>query len=210
VPMARYTGPVCRLCRREGGKLFLKGERCYSTKCPIEKRFSPPGEKSQYRRKLSDYGVQLREKQKLRRMYGVLERPFRRYFARAARQKGVTGEALLQMLERRLDNVVYRMGLAGSRPEARQLIRHGHFAVNGTKVDIPSYQVSEDDEVAVRDGSRKSDRFIQIKEGASARSFPEWLQVDVDNLRGKVLRVPTREEIDAPVEEHLIVELYSR
>lgn len=208
--MSRYTGPVCRLCRREGMKLFLKGERCYTSKCAIDRRGTPPGEHPTSRRKTSEYGVQLREKQKARRIYGMNERPFRRYFARAARRKGVTGTTLLQMLERRLDNVVYRAGFADSRPEARQLVRHGHFEVNGRKTDIPSFLVHEGDVVAVREKSRGIPVIQRAAEGAAQRTPPGWLDVDYTNLRGKVLRFPLREEIDVPVSERLIIELYSR
>lgn len=208
--MARYTGPVCRLCRREGVKLYLKGDRCYTEKCAHDRRSHVPGEHGQFRRKLSEYGIQLREKQKARRIYGVMEKQFRRYFEEAARKKGVTGEALLQMLETRLDNVIYRLGFAGSRAEARQLVRHGHFSINGRKVDIPSYQVKKGDVVAVRDGSRDLARLKELAEAAGGRAAPDWLEVDRENMRGKVLRVPRREDIDVPIEEHLIVELYSR
>jgi len=208
--LGRYTGPSCRLCRREGTKLFLKGERCYSDKCAVERRGEPPGQHGTSRRKQSEYGVQLREKQKARRVYGVMERQFRRYFAKAARAKGVTGTILLQHLERRLDNVVLRMGFADSRAEARQLIRHGHFEVNGRKTDIPSFQVREGDVVAVREKSRGATPIQRAAEAGNQRSIPAWLDVDFVNLRGRVLRLPTREEIDAPVQEHLIIELYSR
>ena len=208
--MARYTGPVCRLCRREGVKLFLKAERCYTDKCAMERRPYPPGMHAQGRKKLTEYGLRLREKQKAKRIYGVLERQFRNYFEKAERQKGVTGENLLRLLERRLDNVVYRLGLAGSRAEARQLVRHGHFTVNGRKADIPSYQVRIGDEIAVRDKSKESPKFKAIAEALQHRTPPPWLELDKDNLRGRVLRFPNREEIDVPVEEHLIVELYSR
>jgi small subunit ribosomal protein S4 len=207
--MARYTGPVCRLCRREGTKLFLKGEKCYTDKCPVARRPSAPGQHGQGRRKLSEYGVQLREKQKARRWYGVLEGQFARYLEKAERKKGVTGTTLLQTLERRLDNVVYRLGLALSRAEARQLVRHGHFMVNGRKVDIPSYQVKPGDVIQVREASRNKAHFKEIRE-TQGRGVPEWLEVDREQLKGTVLRLPTREEIDVPVQEHLVVELYSR
>ena len=207
--MARYTGPVCRLCRREGTKLFLKGDKCYTEKCPVARRPVPPGQHAQGRRKLSEYGVQLREKQKARRWYGVLEGQFRRYMDRAERKTGVTGTTLLQLLERRLDNVVYRMGLTTSRAEARQMIRHGHFRVNGRKVNIPSYQVRPGDVVEVKEASRNRAHFKEVREMA-ARGVPEWLEVDREQLKGTVLRLPTREEIDVPVQEHLVVELYSR
>lgn len=208
--MARYTGPVCRLCRREGLKLYLKGEKCYTEKCPVTRRGYAPGEHGQGRRKMSEYGIQLREKQKARRVYGVLERQFRRYFRLAAKKKGVTGETLLQLLERRLDNTVYRMGLGASRKEARQLVRHGHFSVNGRKVDIPSYLVREGDVIAVRESSRELPRFRELAESAAGRGVPGWLELDLENLRARVARLPLREEIDVPVQEHLIVELYSR
>jgi small subunit ribosomal protein S4 len=207
--MARYTGPVCRLCRREGTKLFLKGEKCYTDKCPVVRRPFPPGQHGQGRRKLSEYGVQLREKQKARRWYGVLEGQFARYMDKASRKRGQTGTTLLQMLERRLDNVVYRMGLASSRAEARQLVRHAHFTVNGKKVDIPSFQVKAGDVIAVRESSRNKAHFAELKESAP-RGVPSWLEVDREQLRGTVLRLPTREDIDVPVQEHLVVELYSR
>jgi len=208
--MARYTGPVCRLCRREATKLYLKAERCYGNKCPLEGRTQqPPGEHGQYRRKMSEYGMQLREKQKARRIYGVLERQFRRYFEYAARRKGVTGEALLQFLETRLDNVVFRLNLGSSRAEARQLVRHGHFTVNGRRVNIPSYQVRAGDVVAVRPSSRQLQRFLELAQ-AKVQGVPGWLDVDRPNLGGHVLRLPLREDIDVPLQEHLIVELYSR
>jgi small subunit ribosomal protein S4 len=192
-------------------KLFLKSERCYTEKCPMtKKRNYPPGQHGQVRKKTSEYGQQLREKQKARRTYGVLERQFRRYFEMAQRARGVTGEALLQLLERRLDNVVYRMGLGGSRPEARQLVRHGHIAVNGRKVSIPSYLVKPGDRIAVREKSRDLPRFKELQELARARTVPEWLSVNHEAMEGTVLRLPTREEVDLPVQEHLIVELYSR
>ncbi|MCL6596746.1 MAG: 30S ribosomal protein S4 [Firmicutes bacterium] len=208
--MARYTGPVCRICRREGVKLFLKGERCY-TKCPLNhKKIYPPGQHGQIRKKLSEYGLELREKQKARRMYGVLDAQFRRYVEAAQRSRGVTGEVLLQTLERRLDNVVYRAGLASSRPEARQLVRHGHFAVNGRKVSIPSYQLRPGDVVQVRPKSREMVRLQQLQEVARTRPTPPWLSYNPDQWEVTVVRLPERSEVDAPVEEHLIVELYSR
>ncbi|MDI3316668.1 MAG: 30S ribosomal protein S4 [Bacillota bacterium] len=208
--MARYTGPVCRLCRRAGEKLFLKGSRCYTDKCPVARRNVPPGQHAMARRKLSDYGVHLREKQKARWIYGSLERQFRNTFARAAKSPGVTGERLLQLLELRLDNVVYRLGLAGSRPEARQLVRHGHFQVNGRKVDIPSYQVREGDRIEVREKSRKLAKFQALKESPVGPAVPDWLSADLENLGGTVLRLPRREEIDSSLQEQLIVEYYSR
>lgn len=207
--MARYTGPVCKLCRREGVKLFLKGEKCYTDKCPVTRRPYPPGQHGQGRRKLSEYGVQLREKQKARRTYGVMEGQFVRYFEKAAKKQGVTGELLLQTLERRLDNVVYRMGLATSRAEARQLVRHNHFQVNGHRVNIPSFLVKPGDEVAVREASRQKPRFKAMAQSPS-RNIPEWLELDMEQLKGKVVRLPNRDEIDAPVQDQLIVEYYSR
>jgi small subunit ribosomal protein S4 len=209
--MARYIGPVCRLCRREGMKLFLKGERCYTEKCAIEKRNLPPGQHGKSRKaKLVGYGVQLREKQKVKRIYGVLENQFRRYFETAARHRGVTGVMLLQALELRLDNVVYRMGLATSRPQARQLVRHGHFLVNGKKVDIPSYAVRAGDELRVRPGSVKNAVIQHAIEEVKGRGVPEWLQLDGEKVGGRVVSVPTREQINLPVQEQLIVELYSK
>lgn len=207
--MARYTDAVCRLCRREGVKLYLKGEKCYSDKCPVVKRQTPPGQHGASRRKVSEYGIQLREKQKARRFYGVLEGQFERYFDMAARKKGVTGEILLQTLERRLDNVAYRMGFAGSRAEARQVVKHSHIEVNGRKVNIPSYLVREGDVIAVREGSRDHKRVKELA-AAGTRTYPAWLSVETEALRGTVVRMPNRDEIDAPVQEHLIVELYSR
>jgi len=206
--MARYTDAVCRLCRREGVKLYLKGQKCYSDKCPVTKRNTPPGMHGVSRRKVSEYGVQLREKQKARRFYGVLEKQFERYFEVSARKKGVTGETLLQTLERRLDNVVYRMGFASSRAEARQVVKHSHIDVNGRKVNIPSFLVREGDVVSVREGSRDHKRLKELT--GVAHAFPAWLSVESEALRGTILRLPNRDEIDAPVQEHLIVELYSR
>ena len=209
--MARYIGPVCRLCRREGMKLFLKGERCYTDKCAIEKRNVPPGQHGRSRKaKMVGYGVQLREKQKVKRTYGVLESQFRRYFEAADRQKGVTGELLLQMLERRLDNVVYRLGFATSRAQARQLVRHGHFNVNGKKVDIPSYAVRSGDTVAVRTGSAQNPTIQHAMEEVKGRGIPEWLLFDSAALAGRISQLPTREQINLPVQEQLIVELYSK
>lgn len=208
--MARYIGPSCRLCRRERLKLFLKGERCYSEKCALERRDYPPGQHGQIRRKYSDYELQLREKQKVKRIYGVMERQFRRYFEEASRQKGITGENLLLLLERRLDNMVYRMGFASSRNEARQLIRHNHFEVNGKKVNIPSYLVSEGDVITLREKSRKIAKIHESLEVSTRRGIPRWLQVDKDNFQGKVVALPTREELTMPINEQLIVELYSK
>jgi small subunit ribosomal protein S4 len=208
--LARYKGPVCRLCRREGTKLYLKGDRCYSDKCAVDRRTYAPGQHGQSRKKLSEYGLQLREKQKARRFYGVLEKQFRNYFVKADRQKGVTGDNLLRLLERRLDNVVYRMGFASSRPEARQLVKHSHFTVNGKKVNIPSYQVRVGEEIAVHEGSLSSEKFKELAELAAHKTPPAWLEVDAQNLKGRVVALPNREDIDLPLEEHLIVELYSR
>lgn len=208
--MARYTGPVCRLCRREGLKLYLKGDRCYTDKCAIDRRGYAPGQHGAARKKSSEYGIQLRAKQKARRIYGVLEKQFRNYFEKAERQGGVTGENLLRLLERRLDNVVFRLGFASSRAEARQLVRHNHFLVNGHKVNIPSYLVKVGDEIVVKEKSKESPRFKEIAEAAAHKTPPAWLELDVANLTGKVVSLPSREDIDVPVEEHLIVELYSR
>ena len=209
--MARYIGPVCRLCRREGMKLFLKGERCYTDKCAIEKRNVPPGQHGRARRaKMVGYGIQLREKQKVKRTYGVLENQFRRYFEAADRQKGVTGELLLQMLERRLDNVIYRLGFATSRAQARQLVRHGHFMVNGRKVDIPSFAVRQGDRVGLRQTSAENPTIQHAMEEVKGRGIPEWLLFDVAALSGTVSQMPTREQINLPVQEQLIVELYSK
>ncbi|MFZ5591286.1 MAG: 30S ribosomal protein S4 [Bacillota bacterium] len=208
--MARYTGPLCRLCRREGIKLYLKGDRCYSSKCAIDRRGYAPGMHGQRRKKLSEYGMQLREKQKARRIYGVLERQFRNYFERAERQPGVTGENLLRLLERRLDNVVYRLGLATSRQEARQLVLHGHFRLNGRKVNIPSLLVRVGDEIEVREKSRESSRIKELMERAADRTPPAWLEYDANQAKGRVVAFPTRDQIDIPVKEQMIVELYSR
>jgi small subunit ribosomal protein S4 len=209
--MARYAGAVCRLCRREGMKLFLKGERCYTEKCAIEKRNFAPGQHGKSRRaKMLGYGVQLREKQKVKRIYGVLEDQFRRYFEQAERLKGITGEVLLQLLERRLDNVAYRLGFATSRPQARQLVRHGHFAVNGRKVDIPSFLVRAGDVVTVRTGSQKNVTIQHALEEVKGRGVPEWLQLQGEAFSGRVVSLPTREQINLPVQEQLIVELYSK
>lgn len=206
--MSRYTDANCRLCRREGQKLFLKGERCYSAKCAIEKRNFPPGQHGQGRKKVSDYGLQLREKQKTKRFYGLQETQFRNLFDKAARKKGITGENLLILLETRLDNVVFRLGFASSRKEARQLVTHGHFTVNGKKVNIPSYEVKAGDVIKIKEKSTNSPKFKEIKD--MAITVPSWMTVDVDKLEGKVVSVPTRGEIDTPVAEHLIVELYSK
>jgi small subunit ribosomal protein S4 len=208
--MARYTGPVCRLCRREGVKLYLKGERCFSQKCAIDRRAFAPGQHGQGRRKSSEYGLQLREKQKARRFYGVLEKQFEAYYEEAARRQGVTGENLLQILESRLDNVVYRLGFAASRAEARQLVRHGHFNVNGRRVDIPSYMVKPGDVITLREKSQQLTRFKELLEGAEGKTVGGWLERDLEAKSGKMVRLPAREEIDVPVQEQLIVEHYSR
>lgn len=208
--MGRYTGAVCRLCRREGEKLFLKGDRCYTVKCAIDRRNYVPGIHGQSRRKLSEYGVQLREKQKAKRIYGVMERQFRRYYSLAARKKGVTGEILLQFLESRLDNVLYRLGIASSRAEARQMVNHGLITVNGRKVDIASFRTKPGDEVTVKDGARSMPRMKNLVEGGLYRSAPSWLEVNQEQLKGRVLRLPERGEIDVNVKEHLITELYSK
>jgi len=208
--MARYTGPVCRLCRREGVKLYLKGDRCYSSKCAIDRRGYAPGQHGQMRRKASEYGLQLREKQKARRIYGVMERQFRNYYQKAVSQKGVTGENLLRLLERRLDNVVYRMGFAESRPQARQIVRYGHVEVNGKRVTIPSYQVKEKDIVAIREKSRSLSMFKEIAEAGGSKVVPDWLSVNYETLTGQVNYLPKREDIDVPIQEQLIIELYSK
>ena len=208
--MARYTGSVCKLCRREGEKLYLKGARCYSDKCSFDRRPYAPGEQGQGRRKTSEYGLQLREKQKVRKMYGIMEKQFRNYFEEAERMRGVTGENFLRLLERRLDNVVYRLGFASSRNEARQFVLHGHILVNGRKVDIPSYRVDEGDEISVKDSSRKNDRFKEIMEFNAEITPPSWLSADLEKAEGNVVSMPEREDIDHPIEEHLIVEFYSR
>lgn len=209
--MARYTGPVCRLCRREGVKLFLKGERCYTGKCAIDRRAYAPGQHGQARgKKPTEYGLQLREKQKARRMYGVMEKQFRHYFDEAARRKGVTGENLLTLLERRLDNVIFHLGFASSRPEARQLVSHGHFNVNGRRVNIPSYSVRVGEVIAVREGSKSSPRIKSLLENLGSRTVPGWLSLDANTAAGTVVALPTREDIQLPIQEHLIVEKYSR
>ena len=208
--MARYTGPVCRLCRREGHKHFLKGDRCFGDKCAVGRRQYAPGVHGQGRHKQSEYGLQLREKQRCKRIYGVLERQFERYFEMAERKKGVTGEILLQILESRLDNVVYRLGFATSRAEARQLVRHGHFTVNGKKVSIPSYRVRPGDTVAVKEAGRSLNKFVEAAEAMSQRIIPEWLDLNVEAMEGRVLSLPTRDQIDTDVQEQVIVELYSR
>ena len=206
--MARYTGAVCRLCRREGQKLFLKGQRCYTDKGSVKR--GAPGQHGQSRRKMSEYGVQLREKQKTRRYYGVLEGQFRKYFEMANKMKGVTGDNLLAILESRLDNVVFRLGFATSRAEARQLVLHGHFNVNGKRVDIPSYLVSVGDVVSVCDKAKSSAKFKEILEITESKLIPKWLELNRDALEGKVTAMAEREDIDLPIEEHFIVELYSK
>jgi small subunit ribosomal protein S4 len=209
--VARYIDSVCRQCRREGEKLFLKGDRCYSEKCAVERRPYVPGQHGQARKqKPSEYGLQLREKQKTRRIYGVLEKQFRNYFKKADRQQGITGDNLLILLERRFDNIVYRLGFAASRKEARQLITHGHFTVNGKKANIPSMLLKVGAIIQVKEASKDSNKFQEIKDQAAYKTPPEWLSVDVENLMGKVIAYPTREQIDTAVTEQLIVELYSR
>ena len=210
--MARYTGPVCKLCRRENTKLFLKGDKCMSEKCPMnDPKVKIPGPHGDRRRKLTEYGTQLREKQKTKRYYGVMERQFANYFEMATKVKGLTtGEALLQILERRLDNVVYRLGFAMSRAETKQLVNHGHFTVNGKKVNIPSYLVKEGDVVAMTDKSKDSDKIKGVLEANSAKPVVKWIEKDSENVKGKIVALPTVEDIDLPIEVHLIVELYSK
>ncbi|MHB1529427.1 MAG: 30S ribosomal protein S4 [Acidiferrobacteraceae bacterium] len=208
--MARYTDSQCRLCRREGGKLFLKGEKCFTDKCPVSKRTYPPGQHGQRRSRLSDYGVQLREKQKLRRIYGVLERQFANYYAEADRRRGSTGENLLQLLESRLDNVVYRMGFGASRSEARQLVRHNGVSVNGGRVNIPSYQVRPSDIVELAAGAKEQLRVKAAIEAAEQRGFPEWLEVDVKAMKGTFKAVPARADLPSEINEQLVVALYSK
>ncbi|MDO9079470.1 MAG: 30S ribosomal protein S4 [Desulfuromonadales bacterium] len=209
--MARYTGPVCRLCRREGMKLFLKGDRCYTEKCALERRSYAPGQHGQGRTKVSDYGTQLREKQRVRRTYGVLEGQFRSYFAKADRMKGVTGETLLMLLESRLDSMVYRMGFATSRTEARMLVRQGHFLVNARRVNIPSYQLRVGDEVSLREKSQQVTRVNEALDGVMRRGLPSWVELDRKAFKGTVKTQPVREEMTTPTfQEHLIVELYSK
>lgn len=207
--MARYTGAVCKLCRREGKKLFLKGDRCYTNKCSIERRSYAPGQHGQSRKKSSEYGLQLRAKQQARRYYGINEGQFHKYFLMAERRSGVTGDNLLQICESRLDNVVYLLGWASSRTEGRQLVNHGHFLVNGGKVDIPSYLLKAGDVVSIKKKSLDSERFKTLLE-SSARPVPQWLSLDKENNSGKIVNLPARDQIETPVEEHLIVEFYSR
>jgi len=208
--LARYRDSVCRLCRREGTKLFLKGERCFTDKCAFERRQYPPGQHGQGRHKATEYGLQLREKQKVRRVYGVLEKQFRLYFEKADRQRGETGKNLLTLLERRLDNVVYRLGFACTRAEARQLVRHGHFQVNGRKVNIPSFLVKPGDVIELREKSRKIQRVLDSLEAVSRRPMPTWLNLEKDAFKGSMTGLPVREELPAEFNEQLIVELYSR
>ena len=208
--MARYTGSVCRLCRRENLKLFLKGDRCYSDKCAFERRSYPPGQHGKGRSKYSDYGIQLREKQKVKRIYGVLEKQFRLYFQKAERMKGITGDNLLLLLERRMDNMVFRLGFASSRSEARQLIRHGHFLVNGKRVNIPSYLISQGETIEVREKSKKIPRVVESLEAVARRGVPHWLELDDKKMAGKVALLPSREDLIMPIKEQLIVELYSK
>ena len=209
--MATYRGPVCRLCRREGLKLYLKGERCFKESCAIEKRNFPPGQHGKSRRsKISGYGLQLREKQKVRSIYGVLERQFQNYFEKASRQKGVTGENLLAMLERRLDNAVYRLGFASSRAQSRQLVGHGHILVNSSKVNIPSFQIKQGDIVSVKEKSQKVSNIAAAVEMVGGRGIPDWLELDSLNYSGKVLTLPKRDNVNLPVQERMIVEFYSK
>ena len=208
--MARYTGPACRLCRRENTKLFLKGERCLSGKCSLDRRPTAPGQHGAARKKSKEYEMQLREKQKAKRYYGILEAQFKNYFVKADRMEGVTGENLLSLLERRLDNVVYRMGMAESRADARQLVLHGHFTLNGKKVTIPSLQIREGDVISVKETSRQSVKIKGLIEDLDARIFPKWLDVDKNTATAKVIALPKREDVEFPFEEHLIVELYSK
>ena len=207
--MARYTEAVCRLCRRENQKLFLKGDRCYSAKCPVVKRGTAPGQHAKSRRKTSEYGLQLREKQKARRTYGLLEKQFRSYFTKATNMKGAAGENMLQLLERRLDNVVYRLGFGDSRAQARQIVNHGHITVNGKKVNIPSFIVKAGDVIAINETSTSIEKFKAMREGTS-KTIPAWLELNSQELSGKVVELPKREDLDLSIEEHLIVELYSR
>ena len=208
--MARYTGAVCKLCRREGKKLYLKGERCYTGKCAVERRAYAPGQHGQSRKKATEYGLQLRAKQQAKRYYGIQEGQFYKYFLMAERKQGVTGENLLRICESRLDNVVYLLGWANSRAEARQLVTHGHYKVNGKKVNVPSYLLKAGDEIAISDKSKESDKIKATVEANASRPVPQWLDLNAEALSGKVLALPTREQIMVPVEEHLIVELYSK
>ena len=208
--MARYTGAVCKLCRREGKKLYLKGERCYTGKCAVERRAYAPGQHGQSRKKATEYGLQLRAKQQAKRYYGIQEGQFYKYFLMAERKQGVTGENLLRICESRFDNVVYLLGWANSRAEARQLVTHGHYKVNGKKVNIPSYLIKAGDEIAIKDKSKESDKIKATVEANASRPVPQWLDLNAEALTAKILALPTREQIMVPVEEHLIVELYSK
>ncbi len=208
--MARYTGAVCRFCRLDNTKLFLKGERCYTDKCALDRKGYPPGQHGHLRRKVSDYGTQLREKQKVKRIYGILEKQFRIYFQMALRKKGITGENLLRLLESRLDNVVFRLGFANSRPEARQLVRHRHVLVNGRIVNIPSFQVRQGDRIEIKEKSRKMQRILEALEAVDRRGVPNWLELDRDHFSGEVKSSPTREDISMSIDEDLIVAFYTR
>ncbi len=208
--MARYSEAVCKLCRREGQKLFLKGDRCYTGKCAVTRREATPGQHGQSRKKKSEYNLQLREKQKTKRYYGMLEKQFHEYYKVAASKPGVTGENLLQLLELRLDNIIYRLGFGMSRPEARQLLRHGHFTVDGKKVDIPSYRCHAGQVIAVAEGSRNIDKIKAVVEANASKPMPKWLDLDRNTLTGRIVSLPDRADVDLPVEEHLIVELYSK
>jgi len=208
--LARYTGPVCRQCRRETIKLFLKGDRCFTEKCAVERRTYAPGQHGQSRAKISDYGVQLREKQKVRRIYGILEKQFRGYYVRAARMKGVTGENLLQLLERRLDNVTFRLGFGASRRESRMMVTHGHFLVNGRAVNVPSFIVKPNDVIELREKSKGLPRFQELAGAMDRKGLPGWLELDKPNMKAKVTQLPSREDIALPINESLIVELYSK
>jgi len=208
--MARYTGSVCKLCRREGEKLFLKGSRCYSDKCAIERRPYPPGQHGQRRSKISDYGIQLREKQKLKRLYGIFEKPMRNLFEKSSRMKGVTGENLLSLLERRFDNVVYKIGFASSRKEARQLVKHAHFTVNGKKANVPSMLLRQGDIVELKNKSKSSSKLSGAFEANSMREVPSWLEIDKEGFKGTIRDLPKREDVTSQIEEHLIVELYTK
>jgi len=208
--MAKYTESKCRLCRREGAKLFLKGERCFKGTCAFEKRPVAPGQHGADRKKVSEYGLQLREKQKCKRIYGVLEGQFRKYYEQADKMKGITGDNMLSLLERRLDNVIYRMGIGSSRSQARQLVTHAHFTVNGKKVDIASYIVKVGDVIAVKESKKDNKYFTELKQGAKSATMPKWVEFDPETLKGKVIALPTREDIDSQIAEHMIVELYSK
>jgi small subunit ribosomal protein S4 len=210
--MARYNGPVCRLCRRQGSKLFLKGDRCYTEKCSVERRASEPGKSTHSKRikKLTNYGIQLREKQKMKNMYGLLERQFSNLFKKAEQKHGVTGDNFIQFLERRLDNVIFRLGFVKSRAKARQIVRHSHILVNSKKVNIPSYMVEIDDVIEIKEKSQEILEFKELKQGKVDINIPSWLEVDMKNLKGKVVKLPSKEDIDLPVDEKLVVEYYSR